>query len=1178
MNPSIGREFLIVAIGASAGGIEALENFFAHMPSDAGMAFVVIQHLAPDHTSVLAQLLARYTEMPVEQVQNDTEVLPDRVYVIPPNNTLTINGGVLALEPPSEPRAQRTPIDSFFSSLAHDRGENAVCIMLSGTGTDGTRGLKAIKEYGGMAIAQTLESARYDSILRSAIATGLVDHILPVEQMPAKLIEYAGHLAAIDGRSQSIREQIGEHIGKIHRALKRRAGHDFRQYKEGTIARRLERRMKALQIETVAQYVETLERQPEEADQLFNDLLIGVTQFFRDPEAFETLNREVIPKLFEGKDREGQVRACVVGCASGEEAYSLAILLCEHAGAIPNPPKIQIFATDIDERGLETARKGRYPESIAEHVSPERLERYFIKQDGTYQVKREVRERCIFSNHSFIKDPPFSRLDLISCRNVMIYVGSDLQQKMIPLFHYALRRGGYLFLGPSENITGHGGLFRAIDKKHRIFQRKESLPRPVVQFPLAEIAQGRSRGGGRHGDPDERDLPRHLERIILQRFRPACVTVKENGDSVYFSGPIGRYLEQPTGSPDTNVVNMARESLRIPLRGALHRAASSHEQVQASVSLATVDVTISVEPLHEFRDANLYMITFEEKASTPSQAVQTSGADAEETIRHLESELRAAQENSQATLEELETTNEELQSANEEFQSTNEELETSKEELQSFNEELETVNAELNRKVAELDNTNSDLQNLLNSTQIATVFLDLEMHIKNFTPAAGSMFRLIPGDIGRPITDLAVQFAGASLGEEVREVLRTLETRERQITTLPGRHYQMRILPYRTVNDAIDGVVITFLDVTPIRDAEQRAVAAQLYAESIVATVREPLLVLDPDMRVRSANKAFYETFRVSTKDTIGRELYELGSRQWDTPELRRLLTDMLPGRKSVNDFQVVYDFPGLGRRVMTLNARRIEGAGEPAALILLSIEDVTESREELLRLNGELTHIAYATSHDLQEPLRMVVSYTQLLAREYQGKLDGQADQFIAHAVEGCQRMETLLKNLREYWSVSEHWDDSSAHTDCNAALEQAIRNLGGTIEESGARITHDPLPTVTAEEVPLVLLFQNLISNAVKYGRNGENPEIRIGASGERGMWHISVADNGIGIAPQHLDTIFAPFKRLHGAEEYPGSGLGLAICKKIVERAGGRIWAESSSHGSTFHFTIPARNGEA
>ncbi len=387
----------------------------------------------------------------------------------------------------------------------------------------------------------------------------------------------------------------------------------------------------------------------------------------------------------------------------------------------------------------------------------------------------------------------------------------------------------------------------------------------------------------------------------------------------------------------------------------------------------------------------------------------------------------------------------------------------------------------------------------------------------------------------------------------------------------------MRVLPYRTVNDAIEGVVITFLDVTPIRDAEQRALEAQLYAESIVETVREPLLVLDPSMRVSSANKAFYKTFRVLEKETVGRVLYDLGNRQWDIPELRRLLTDVLPGKRSVKDFQVVIDFPGLGRRVMMLNARQVERAGVSTPLILLSIEDITESREELLRLNGELTHIAYATSHDLQEPLRMVVSYTQLLAREYQGKLDGQADQFIAHAVEGCQRMETLLKNLREYWSVSEHWDDTSARTDCNAAVEQAIRNLGSAIEESGARITHDPLPTVIAEEVPLVLLFQNLISNAIKYRRQGEPPQIRIGAHQQYGTWHLSVADNGIGIPPQHLDTIFAPFKRLHGSEEYAGSGLGLAISKKVVERAGGRIWAESSAHGTTFHFTIPARNGK-
>ena len=627
---------------------------------------------------------------------------------------------------------------------------------------------------------------------------------------------------------------------------------------------------------------------------------------------------------------------------------------------------------------------------------------------------------------------------------------------------------------------------------------------------------------------------------------------------------------------------MAREGFRIPLRSALHRAATSRERVETRVSLpadaAGGHVVLTVVPLMEFRDANLYMITFEEAASGPPPSVQSADSGAEETIRHLESELRAAQEHSQATREELETTNEELQSANEEFQSTNEELETSKEELQSFNEELETVNTELNRKVSELDSANSDLQNLLNSTQIATIFLDLEMHIKNFTPAAGAVFRLIQGDIGRPITDLAGQFEEGNLVEDIKEVLRTLEMRERQVTAPQGQHYQMRILPYRTVNNVIEGVVITFLNVTRIREAEQRALEARVYAESIVETVREPLLVLDADLRVKSANRAFYETFQVFEKATIGEIFYDLGNRQWDIPELRRLLTEVLPRRKSVKDLQVEHDFPGLGKRVMLLNARQIEEQKEVTPLILLSFEDITESREELLRLNADLKHIAYATSHDLQEPLRMVVSYTQLLAREYKGKLDKQADQFIAYAVEGAQRMETLLRNLREYWTVNEHWSDEPTRVDCKMAFDRAVQNLDRAIQESGARITHDPMPTCAAEEFPLVMLFQNLIGNAIKYRRAEEPPVIHIRAQKQDGMWNWSVTDNGIGIDTQHLDTIFAPFKRLHGSGEYPGSGLGLAICKKIVERAGGRIWAESSGQGSTFHFTLPDKDGDA
>src|SRR5579862_2494659 len=1466
-------EFLIVALGASAGGLEPLETFFKHMPADAGFAFVIVQHLAPDHPTALPQLLARHTAMPVEEAKNRTQVVPDHVYVIPPNATLTIQEGVLRVTPPAEARGVRTPIDAFFGSLADDRSENAVCIMLSGTGTDGTLGLRAIKEHGGMALAQSLDSAKYDSILRSAIATGLVDHVLPVQEMPGKVQEYAAHLASINGngKAEIIRKQLGAHMGKIHAILRRRVGHDFSQYKESTVARRLERRMKALQIDTVEQYVEQLTRLPEEADRLFNDLLIGVTQFFRDPEAFEALNENVIPKIFSGKGSQDQVRVCVVGCATGEEAYSICILLLEHAAAEAHAPKLQVFATDIDEQALAFARKGRYPESITEHVSAERLERFFTKEANAWQINRELRELCLFSSHSFIKDPPFSRLDLISCRNVMIYLGPELQQKIVPLFHYALRPSGYLFLGPAETASSQRELFATVDKKHRIFQRKESLPRPAVSFPLADIDRPKL-AGERLSESEERELPRRLERVILQRYRPACVAVKENGQSVYISGRLGHYVELPTGSPDTNIVNMAREGLRVPLRSALRKAVTTRERVvqklvpfQTNGSVSQVDIT--VEPIPEFQSANLYMVIFED--AVPASVPQSSHAppavpSSAEAIRHLEDEVRAAREHAQAMLEELESSNEELKSANEEYQSTNQELETSKEELQSFNEELGTVNTELNRKITELDNANSDLQNLLVSTQVATVFLDRELRIKAFTPAGAAVFRLIAGDVGRPITDLAAQFTGLYPARDVQEVLETLTERERQVTGAGGRHYQLRILPYRTVKNVVDGVVLTFTDVTMLKDANRQAEDARALAENIIRTVREPLLVLDAELRVESANQSFYTAFQVSPEETRDKLLYELGGRQWDIPELRQLLSEVLPSKRVLTDFQVEHLFPRIGQRTMVLNAREILQQEGKARLILLAIEDITERREAeksqarlaaiveysddaivgknlsgiitswnkgaqrlfgysaeeatgqsvsmlipkdredeeprilerisrgetvehyetirqrkdgrlidvsltvspirdtrgnvigaskiarditqnkraeslmvcqkqafemftsgvpllkvletlvrsvesqlrsqdwiaihlldesetrfaqtiapslpsdytsgvdgtevssaagpycaavlarervvvtdvarskefpafaafalplgiraawsapvlgstrkvlgtlavyyseerapkpaddflveivtrtaaiiverrqaeeaLRRVNVDLTHFAYAASHDLQEPLRMVMSYTQLLARENKGRLDPQSEQFVAYAVQGAQRMEALLRDLREYWSVNEQKIERLVPVECTRSLEKALALLQMPIEESGAIVTHDSLPTVMAEELPLTLLFENLIGNAIKYRRPEAPPRIHISTRASARVVEFSVADNGIGIEPEHLETIFAPFKRLHG-HEYPGTGLGLAMCQKIVERYGGRIWVESSyGEGSTFHFTVP------
>jgi two-component system CheB/CheR fusion protein len=798
-------------------------------------------------------------------------------------------------------------------------------------------------------------------------------------------------------------------------------------------------------------------------------------------------------------------------------------------------------------------------------------------------VKRELREMCIFSQHSFLKDPPFSRQDLISCRNVMIYLGPDLQDRVVPLFHYALRRGGYLFLGPSEGVTSHRELFQTVDKKFRIFQRKEAVPRVPFQFSPTEVGRFRQTGGKPAPDREERNVPKRLESVILQRYTPACVVVIENGEAVYFSGRISRYLDHPPGSPDNNVLNIAREGLRIPLRTALHRAITTHERVEEKqISVQTngsvTDIDLSVEPLAEFPN-NLYIVVLDPVALTQRERqdkTETRDSNGEATIQYLESELRSSQERAQAMFEELESSNEELKSANEEYQSTNEELETSKEELQSFNEELQTVNAELSRKNSELDNASTDLQNLLDSTQLAAVFLDTSLRIKKFTPAAENVFRLITGDIGRPISDLASELSSSShvdFENDMREVLESLSSIVRQVTAAGGRHFQMRIMPYRTTHNVIAGLVVTFTDVTPLGEAKKAADEAMAYAENIVNTVHEPLLVLDADLRVRSASDSFYKMFEVIPEETLNRLVYELGNREWDIPELRRLLGELLPQKKSINGFEVVSHFPNIGRKTMLLNARVI-GQGPP--LILLAIEDVTDRKlsEAMLRsANADLKQFAFAASHDLQEPLRMVTSYTQLLAKTYKDKLGKDADTYIGYAVEGAQRMETLLKDLRSYLAVNEEKLGQPVRVDCNTVLETALDFLAIPIKEAGAVVTHDPLPAIMAEALPLALLFQNLIGNALKYHGNGTPPKIHVSAQQKDREWNFSVRDNGIGIEEEHLEKIFAPFQRLHG-REIPGTGIGLAICQKIVERFGGRIWAESEyGKGSTFHFTFPA-----
>jgi len=802
------------------------------------MAFVIVLHLDPEHASELTGIIARGSVLPVTEIVNNTPVQPNHVYVIPPNASLTIEGNHLFLAEPTASRGFRKTVDEFFISLASDRAERAACVVLSGTGSDGTLGLRAIKEHGGLTLAQ--EGAEYDGMMRSAVATGLVDFVLPVEELPAKLEEYFLYLTEDgQGRRSDFQRETVDQLGQVINVLRNQTGHDFSGYKNTTLVRRVQRRMHVLQVSQISEFAERLRKDPREANMLFQDLLIGVTNFFRDPDAFSMLERQVIPELFSNKGADDTVRVWVPGCATGEEAYSIAILLRENAAKSQGAPKLQIFATDIDEVALDTARTGRYPAAVAKDIPAHRLERYLLREDGTYRIARDIREICLFSAHNLLADPPFSKLDLISCRNLLIYLNAQLQNQIIPLFHYALNHNGYLFLGTSENVTAHPRLFASFDKTQRIFRRRAHLERQVPQFPLTApgAAQSTTAHRARRGIATEQSVRAVAERQILNLFSPAFVVANAEGEVIQASGRTGKYLELPSGTPDTNLFNMARPGLRLDLRAALQKAVSTGQpaarpNIMLGVNGGRQEIDIRVQPLRfDTPPDTLYLVVFQDRGeldSTPATE-EISTADAESTTVHqLETELRATKERLQTATEELESSNEELksgneelQSSNEELQSTNEELQTSKEELQSINEELQTVNSELNARVEELGHANNDMSNLLESTQIATIFLDRTFAVKSFTPAAKEVFRLVESDSGRPIMHVRARFDYPSLQDDAEHVLRTLARIERHVTSNDsGARYIMRMLPYRTTDNVINGVVLTFTDVTQISAAE----------------------------------------------------------------------------------------------------------------------------------------------------------------------------------------------------------------------------------------------------------------------------------------------------------------------------------------------------------------------
>ena len=846
------NSFFIVGIGASAGGLEALEQFFNHVPAQSGQAYIVIQHLDPNHKGMMPELLQRATAMQVYQAKDRMKVQPNCVYVIPPNKDLSILHGSLHLLEPVAPRGLRLPIDSFFRALADDQRECAIGVILSGMGSDGTLGLRAIKEKAGLVLVQEPASAKFDSMPKSAIDAGLADIIASAENLPKKIIDFVRHtpLAKINLDEPETDAQKSA-LDKIFILLRSHTGHDFSQYKKSTLYRRVERRMGLHQLPRIADYVRYLRENPQELDLLFKELLIGVTNFFRDPAAWAHLQEHDLPALLSAHPNGKQMRAWVVGCSTGEEAYSLAIAFKETLGRVKPSGQIslQIFATDLDPDAIDKARQGYYLANIAADVSAERLARYFVEEGDGYRVSKEIREMVVFAAQNVIMDPPFTKMEILTCRNLLIYLGPELQKKLLPLFNYCLNPGGILFLGSAETIGSFTNLYAPLEAKLRLYRRSDSPSQALeVNFPSRLFSHQPAVEEVSKAIPSVDNLQSLADQLLLQQFSPAAVLVNGEGDILYISGRTGKYLEPAAGKANWNIHAMAREGLRHELVLSLSKALRDQETItQAGLRVGTnggaqmVNLTVhAIKQPEALR--GMAMVVFNDMATPATDTSVTSKrppargqmAELERSLQRSREENQIIREEMQTQQEELKSANEELQSTNEELQSTNEELTTSKEEMQSLNEELQTVNIEMQSKLDDLSIVNSDMKNLLDSTDIATIFLDNALHVRRFTHRATKIFKLIPGDIKRPLSDIVTDLDYGDLQEDAREVLRTLMASEKQITTRDGRWFMVKIMPYRTLSNVIDGVVITFSDISVAKQLEAKLRKVQVKAEDSV--------------------------------------------------------------------------------------------------------------------------------------------------------------------------------------------------------------------------------------------------------------------------------------------------------------------------------------------------------
>ena len=1110
---ALSYSFPIVGVGASAGGLDAFKRLIKSLPENPGIALILVQHLEPTHESMLTDLLQKISRIPIQEITDNVVVESNHIYIIPPNRSLTAFDGRLQLSPRPPKDKKHMPIDVFFTSLAEVHQEQAIGVVLSGSAADGTQGLKQIKDHGGLTFVQDPQSATFGSMPQSAIDAGVADFVLPPEQIALQLGSLTKTLRnglmdePLDGQPDK-RDAFKE----LLYLLRIRKGTDFTYYKQTTIQRRIVRRMGLNKIEGVAEYIRYFKENIAEQEFLYQDLLIPVTGFFRDPQTYEALSESVFPLLFKGREFGSPLRIWIAGCATGEEPYSIAMSLHEWLGERISDRKIQIFASDVSEVSVSKARGGVYSKREVAGLSEERLHRFFVKINGSFQINKSIRDMCIFARHNFLKDPPFAKMDLISCRNVLIYMESFLQKKALTTFHYALNENGYLLLGKSETVAPASDLFVSFRKADKLYSRK-SVPAKIS--PVAADMNDRAstdkpdQPGSR---PGRDDFQKSADDVLLARYTPSGVVINEQMDILQFRGSTGAWLEPSPGKPSLNILRMAREGLSFELRNALSKAkannkAETKEHIPVQVLGVQKRVTLEVIPLPNTVEP-YYLILFRDELPVPEAKVvlenlsspsdQQKNAESER-IEQLEKELaqlrediKSITEDQDAANEELQSTNEELLSGSEELQSLNEELETSKEEIQSTNEELTTLNQEL-------------------------------------------------------------------------------------------------------------------------FDRNEQLNLSRIYAESIVATIREPLIVLDKDMKVKTANPAWYKKFGALEEQTEGRLLFSLGNGQWDLPELRRMLGNVRLMNERITDFEISYIMDGQEEKVLLLNASRIFREDNAELMLLVAIEDVTEARKReadlrqfsqelekmveertfslkeantaLAQSNANLEQYATIASHDLQEPLRKIRTFSALLNRRHSQHITGEAKELLQKIELSAERMSILIEDVLNFSKLSD--ESGFESTDLNMILRNVIGDFDLRITEKRAVIDAGPLPVIQAVPLQMNQLFYNLLSNALKFSRPGVAPKIRISGrpfpmeeigqhpalKGHKAYVEITFEDNGIGFDQQFSRQIFQIFQRLHRNEQFEGTGIGLALCKKIISNHHGDISAESEAgKGAGFRIILP------